>query len=57
MDLKANNGTVSMEITITRKETGKVEKHILTGDILPQKTSVVHECSGALQSQESSVNN
>ena len=57
MDLKASNGTVSMEITITRKETGEAEKYILTGDLVPQKNPVVHECSGALHSQEACITN
>lgn len=57
MDLKANNGTISMEITVTRKETGKVEKYILTGDIVPERVPVVHEAVGNLVSQDACVSN
>ncbi len=55
MDVKANNGTISMEISITRKETGKVEKYIVTGDIVPERVPVVHESSGDLVSQSAGV--
>ena len=55
MDVKADNGTISMEISITRKETGKVEKYILTGNIVPERVPVVHESSGDLVSQSAGV--
>jgi hypothetical protein len=55
MDVKADNGTISMEISVTRKETGKVERYILTGDMVTERVPVVHESSGDLVSQNAGV--
>ncbi len=57
MELKANNGTISMEITITRKETGAVEKYILAGEVVPERIPVVHEASGNLVAQDAGLSN